>query len=72
LLQKGATVDAESPNGTTPLMMAAGYGSDVVVDMLLKRGADRTRKNQQGLDAAAFAKKAGRDGLAQRLAVSSR
>lgn len=68
LLERGAEIDARSPNGSTPLMMAARYGSEASVVLLLQRGADRRLRNQLDLDAAAFARAAGRDALAQRLA----
>lgn len=64
LLSKGARADAESPNRTTPLMMAAGYGAQDAVQLLLNAGADPMRRNDRGLDAAAFAARAGRDKLA--------
>lgn len=67
LLAKGAEIDAPSPNGTTALMMAAGYGPLTSVERLLKAGADPTRRNQQGLSAADFARRAGHDKLAQQL-----
>lgn len=67
LLDRGAAIDAPSPNRTTPLMMAARYGAEDSALLLLKRGADRTLRNDQGLNAADFARAAGRDGLAQRL-----
>lgn len=67
LLERGAEVDAVSPNGTTPLMMAAQYGSEDSVKLLLERGADPNRRNQKNLDAADFAKLAGRDALAAKL-----
>jgi hypothetical protein len=70
LLSKGAAIEAESPNGTTPVMMAAGYGSEDAVDLLRKRGADLKRRNQQGLNASDFARKAGREGLAQALTTA--
>lgn len=56
LLDKSAYIDAESPNGTTPLMMAAMYGSPEVVKILLEAGADPTLKNGLGLTALDFAK----------------
>lgn len=68
LADHGAEIDARAPNGTTPLMMAAGYGAEASVDELLKRGAATAATNDLGLDAAAFARKAGRDRLAERLA----
>jgi ankyrin repeat protein len=53
-------------------MMAARYGNEEAVDALLAAGADRTAKNDLGMDAAAFAASAGRDRLAARLkAVAS-
>jgi ankyrin repeat protein len=67
LLDRGALVDALSPNGTTPLMMAARYGAIDSADLLLRRGADRTLKNQRGMNAAEFATSAGRETLAARL-----
>lgn len=67
LLDKGAPVDARSPNGTTPLMMAARYGAEPSVDLLLQRGADPKLKNDRQLSAADFARQGGREALAQRL-----
>lgn len=69
LLDRGAPVDARSPNGTTPLMMAARYGSERSVALLLQRGADRRLRNQRDLDAADFAREAGREALARQLAA---
>lgn len=67
LLDRGAEIDASSPNGTTPLMMASQYGSESSVDILLARGADPKRRNQLGLTAVDFARLAGRDALVARL-----
>jgi len=67
LLEKGAPTDARSPNGSTPLMMAARYGSEASVDLLLARGADPKLRNQRDLTAADFARMDGRDSLAKRL-----
>jgi ankyrin repeat protein len=61
LLEHSAYIDAESPNGSTPLMMAAMYGNADGVRLLLESGADPTLKNHLGLTAAEFAKQAGRD-----------
>jgi ankyrin repeat protein len=67
LLARGAPIEARSPNGSTPLMLAAKYASEEAVDALLAAGADRTVKNELGMDASAFAASAGRDKLAARL-----
>jgi hypothetical protein len=55
LLEKSAYIDAESPNGTTPLMMAAMYGSPEAVKVLIQAGADLHQTNQLGLSALDFA-----------------
>jgi ankyrin repeat protein len=60
LLDHYAYIDAESPNGSTPLMMAAMYGSSDTVKVLLDAGADPTLKNSLGLTALDFAQKAQR------------
>ena len=67
LLEQGAAIDAPSPNRSTPLMMAARYGAIDSADMLLARGANAKLRNDRDLDAAAFARTAGRDALAARL-----
>ena len=56
LLENFAYIDAESPNGSTPLMMAGMYGSIESVKLLLDEGADPLLKNQQGLTALEFAR----------------
>lgn len=60
LLEHHAYIDAESPNRTTPLMMAAHYGNPLVVKLLLDEGADSSVKNEKGLTAIDFANRAGR------------
>ena len=67
LLDRGARVDAPSPNHSTPLMMAARYGAEASTDLLLKRGADPTVRNDKALNAADFARQGGRESLATRL-----
>jgi uncharacterized protein len=69
LLEKGAEVDTASPNGSTPLMMAAQYGSEESVKYLLAAGADPQRRNQRELRASDFAQLAGRASLSLRLAA---
>lgn len=61
LLEHFAYIDAASPNGSTPLMLAARYGSDAIVQLLLQEGADPTLKNQLGLTARDFALEADRE-----------
>lgn len=67
LLDKGAPIDARSPNGTTPLMMAARYGSYDVAELLIARGANTKLRNDRDLLAADFARMGGREPLADRL-----
>ena len=55
LLENSAYIDAASPNGTTPLMLAAQYSSEAVVKLLLEEGADITLRNQRNMTAADFA-----------------
>jgi len=69
LLEHHAYIDAESPNGTTPLMMAAHYGNPAVVKLLLEEGADPSIKNQQGLTALDFAQRANRAEVAEIIAA---
>jgi len=69
LLEHHAYIDAESPNGTTPLMMAAHYGSPQAVKLLLEAGADPLLKNQLGLTALDFAQRANRQDAAELIAA---
>jgi ankyrin repeat protein len=48
LLERGAQVDAPSPNGSTALMMAARYGSDDSALMLLARGCQHLGAQPEG------------------------
>ncbi len=65
LMEHHAYLDAESPNGTTPLMMAALYGTPMATKLLLEEGADPRLKNQLGINALAFARKANKPESAQ-------
>jgi ankyrin repeat protein len=69
LLEHHAYIDAESPNGTTPLMMAAHYGSPEAVKLLLEEGADPMIKNQLDLTAIDFAHRASRKEAAEIIAA---
>lgn len=68
LLEQHAYIDAESPNRSTPLMLAAMYGHADVVRLLLEEGADPGLRNEQGLTAVDFARQAGRSDLADLIA----
>lgn len=62
-LEAHAYIDAESPNRSTPLMMAAGYGSEEAARLLIEEGADVSLRNELGLTALDFAKQSGRTGM---------
>ncbi len=72
LLDKGALLEVEAPNRTTPLMLAAQHGPEASVMLLLARGADPNRKNERNLQAADFALMGGRDWLVDRLKPTPR
>jgi len=66
LLEHHAYIDAESPAGMTPLMMAAREGHENVVAQLLQEGADATLKDGGfHLTAAEFATKADKPWIAK-------
>jgi ankyrin repeat protein len=69
LLDNYAYVDAASPNGSTPLMMAAMYGNSSAVKTLLEAGADPTLKNAIGLTAIDFAQQVKRTESAEIIAA---
>lgn len=72
LLARGAAVDAPSPNRTTPLMMAARYGTEDAAMALIAAKADVSLRNERDMTAADFARSAGRDRLAARIAKDAR
>ncbi|WP_296949631.1 ankyrin repeat domain-containing protein [uncultured Massilia sp.] len=70
LLQRGARIDAVSPKASgayTPLMMAAREGREECAVFLAGKGADRRRKNAEGLDAARIAERADHRSIAAAL-----
>jgi len=64
LLERHAYIDAQSPNRTTPLMMAARHKRPDVVRLLIEAGADPTPRNDAGLDAAGYLQRHGEVELA--------
>lgn len=65
ILAEGSSyVDAESPNGTTPLMMAARFNHRPAAAALISLGADPTMSNQAGLTAKDYAKENNNNDLA--------
>ncbi|HRO79831.1 MAG TPA: ankyrin repeat domain-containing protein [Alicycliphilus denitrificans] len=72
LLEESAYIDAASPNGTTPLMMAVRYGTADVALLLIEEGADPTLKNDLGLTAIDFARQADRADMVDLVAQAVR
>ena len=72
LLDEYAFIDAQSPNKTTPLMMAARYGSTAAVKLLLEAGADPVMRNELGLSAVDFALQSQRKDAADLIAAAIR
>jgi ankyrin repeat protein len=69
LLDGGADVEARAAFGLTPLHIASARGSELIVDVLLDRGADHASTTDDGRTAAAFAGERGHAVLAARLAA---
>ncbi|MGL6109270.1 MAG: ankyrin repeat domain-containing protein [Rubrivivax sp.] len=63
LLDRGADINALAPNRNTPLMMAARYGAEDSVRLLVQRGANKRLLNDRNLSAADLAKVAERPWL---------
>lgn len=72
LLEDHAFIDAESPNKSTPLMMAAMYSTPAAVRLLLEAGADPMVKNELGMTAVDFAQRANRKDAADLIAAAIR
>jgi ankyrin repeat protein len=53
--------------GVTPMMVAAAFGNEAMVELLLLHGADPARRDAKGRTAAAYARAAGHPHLAARL-----
>ena len=65
LLEAHAYIDAQSPNGTTPLMMAARQKHTNAVRALVEAGADPTARNEAGYGAAEYMESHGEKAEAQ-------
>lgn len=72
LLDNSAYIDAASPNGSTPLMMAAMYGRSDVLKVLIEEGADASLRNEKGLTAIDFAQQVGRSANVETIAAALR
>lgn len=72
LLEQHAFIDAESPNRTTPLMMAARYGSEEATQLLLDEGAEPLLRNAVGMTAIDFANSASRPKVAELISRAAR
>ncbi|MCM5569252.1 ankyrin repeat domain-containing protein [Burkholderiaceae bacterium FT117] len=59
LLDENAYIDAQSPNRTTPLMMAARQKHTNAVRLLVEAGADPTQRNEAGLGAIEYMERHG-------------
>lgn len=68
-LDRGADINARSPNLTTPLMIAAYEGFDATVKLLIERGADVALKNDAGLHAGDYARRLDRRDIIDYIAV---
>ena len=55
--QRGADINAASPNGTTALMMAIREHHAETARLLIARGADVNHRNQDGATALDWAKR---------------
>jgi ankyrin repeat protein len=56
LIQSDAKPNTQDKQGTTALMIAAGYGNGLIVDALQKAGADPSLTNHKGQTAYAIAR----------------
>jgi ankyrin repeat protein len=65
LIERGASVDAETIDKATPLMCAAAWGQLDMVRILLGYGADPTKVDSTGATAADIAREKGEDEIAE-------
>lgn len=67
LLDAGAKVDAEGPNGLTALMMAVRGGNADTVSLLLGKGASVNHRSENGDSALMWAQRGGFDNIEKQL-----
>jgi ankyrin repeat protein len=72
LLDKHAFIDAESPNRSTPLMLAVRQRHEALARRLIAAGADPSLRNDAGMSAADYAARNGNAALAEWLAARAR
>ena len=68
LLAAGADVNATTKSGFTPLLLAARWGYEALVGLLLEHGAELIT-NSNGNDARGLAQKWGHEGVLRQLAA---
>lgn len=67
LLQHGAEIDAQAPNGTTALMMAIHEHHPDTARLLIASGANVSHRNQEGASALEWARELNEDGIVKEL-----
>jgi len=72
LIEESAYIDAESPNQTTPLMMAGRHRRLNMVTLLLEEGADPSVRNQSGLSLADYLEHHGLTDASRRVDAAAR
>ncbi len=72
LLEHHAFIDAQAPNGNTPLMMAAYFGTPEAVKLLIQAGADLNLRNQNGMTALDLAQRANHTNSAELIVAGLR
>lgn len=72
LIDHAARIDPPAPNGSTPLMLAAYFGYDDTVRMLLDAGADPSQRNALGYDAVDLAIQQGHTATADLISARMR